>query len=122
MSTTRNGLTSFLAGEAIAGARRVKLDSTPVANQVLLAGAADVSIGFSLLEVSSVAIGLPVPVRLNNEGGSCFATASGVIAVNAIIYGAASGKVAGSGTVAVGRALEAAAADGDIIEIVPGAA
>jgi len=117
MSTIRKGLTSFIAGEIIPAGRRVKLDSaTPTANTVLLAGATDDDIGVSTLEVSSVAIGKAVPVMLNAEPGSVFVCAVDAIAANAVAYKAASGKISASGTDIWGHALEASAADLELIE------
>lgn len=49
-------------------------------------------------------------------GGTSFVVANGAIAAGADLYGAANGKVASSGTVLEGVALEASTADGDIIE------
>jgi hypothetical protein len=46
-------------------------------------------------------------------------TAAGIIAVGGTCYAAAAGKVASSGTIIEGIALEAATADGDIIEVAP---
>ena len=112
MSTLRTGLTSFVAGEIIPNGRRVKLDSsTPTANTVLLAGATDDDIGVSTMDVSSVAVGYPVPVMLRAQPGSAF-----ICAVDAVAYKAAIGKISASGTDVWGRALESSAADLDIIE------
>ena len=117
MSTLRTGLTSFVAGEIIPNGRRVKLDSaTPTANTVLLAGATDDDIGVSTMDVSSVAVGYPVPVMLRAQPGSAFICAVDAIAVNAVAYKAAIGKISASGTDVWGRALESSAADLDIIE------
>lgn len=116
MSTTRKGLTSFIAGETIPGGRRVKLST---ANTVLLSGSTDEDIGVSTLDISSVTVGKPVPVQLYSEPGFVFITAAGAITVNLTAYKAASGKIAGSGTDVWGVALEAAAADLDIIEAIP---
>lgn len=57
----------------------------------------------------------------NNVGGSRKYVAGGAFAIGAKIYGAASGKVddvVGS-NVEVGQALEAASADGSIVEVLP---
>jgi hypothetical protein len=54
------------------------------------------------------------------SAGSCKLTASGAISANALVYKAASGKIGTTNTNRlVGIALEAATADGDIIEVMP---
>jgi hypothetical protein len=55
-------------------------------------------------------------VKLRSAAGTHKLIAGGVIADGAEIFAAADGKVAASGTISLGTALEAAAADGDIIE------
>jgi len=60
-----------------------------------------------------------VTVRLRSQSGTKQAVASAAITVGALVYGSASGRVSStaSGTV-IGTAVTAAAAAGDIIEIV----
>ena len=81
------------------------------------AGASVLSDGVQ--QIPSVATTDIVPVRLATAPGTRKMMASGVIAIGATAYAGASGKIAGSGTIVEGRALEAAAADGDIIEVIP---
>ena len=116
MSTIRKGLTSFNCEEAggIPNGSRVKIGAA--SNGCLLAGSTDQDIGISTMDMSTAKLNTPVPVRLNAEPGSCFVTTNGAITINSILYKAAAGKVASSGTDVWGVALETAAADGDILE------
>lgn len=52
-----------------------------------------------------------------HRGGTSFAIASGAIDAGAEIYAASYGRVASSGSVFEGHALEAATAAGDVIEV-----
>jgi hypothetical protein len=83
----------------------------------VVATATDVEIG--TMDIPAVAAG-PATVRLRTAEGTRKMVASGAISKNAEVYAAAGGKVAGSGTVFVGTAMEAAAADNDVIEVLPG--
>ena len=56
-------------------------------------------------------------VRLRNAGGTRKMVAAGAITLGNPVYAAASGRVASTGTVMEGIALEAAAASGDVIEV-----
>lgn len=56
-------------------------------------------------------------VRLRNAGGTRKMVAAGAITLGNPVYAAASGRVASTGTVMEGIALEAAAANGDVIEV-----
>jgi hypothetical protein len=58
-------------------------------------------------------------IKLDNDGGTSKMMAGGAISAGADVYAADDGKVAATGSVALGRALEAATADGDIIEVLP---
>ena len=102
---------TFTAGAAIDQYLRVKLSSGKLA----VAGASDVSIG--VMEVESFADLDKVAVRLSTAQGTRKMVASEAITAGDPVYAAASGKVAATGTVVEGRALEAATADGDIIEV-----
>jgi len=103
----------FTAGAARDRFLRVKLSGTSLAT----AGASDVSIGTQ--ETESFAATDIVPVRLSTAQGTRKMIASGAITPGNPVYAAASGKIAGSGTVVEGRALEAATTDGDVIEVLP---
>lgn len=56
-------------------------------------------------------------VRLRGAAGTRKMVASEAITLGSPVYAAASGKIAATGTVMEGVALEAAAADGDVIEV-----
>lgn len=104
---------AFVANGAITAYARVKLDA---AGTVSTAGATDKEIGIA---TRTVADGEPVDVGLRTGQGTHKATAEDAVAAGDAVYTAASGKVGDTGTGAflVGTALEAATADGDIIEI-----
>lgn len=103
------------AGEDLEAARRVKLNST---GQVVYADADDAGIGVTRYASKT---GEAVSVGLWNKPGTFEIEAAGDIDFNTVFYAAADGKVqtlpVASGTyIAVGRALEEATANGDIIE------
>jgi len=102
----------FPAGGALGQYLRVK---TP--GGLELAGASDVSLGVT--EFPAFAANEPVTVRLSNAPGTRLMVASGAITAGNVVYAAASGKVAASGTVIEGRALTAAGVNNDIIEVQP---
>jgi len=102
----------FKAGAAIAKNLRVKLSSGKLA----AAGVADPSIG-TLEEASFADLDIRA-VRLKTAVGTVLMVASGAISLGANVYGAASGKVSSTfGPQHEGIALQAATADGDIIEV-----
>ena len=98
------------ASAAIASYLRVK---TPGA--VAVAGALDQS--FGTMDRDCLAAG-PCSVRLRTSQGSRKMVAATAITAGNIVYGAASGKVSSVANAnPSGVALEAAAADGDVIEV-----
>lgn len=105
---------SFTAGGAIAQYLRVKLSAGVLA----AAGSTDRDIG--VMEWPALAANDVVAVRLRTAQGTCKMVADGVIEAGADVYCGASGKVSGSGTVLRGTALEAAATNGDVIEVLQG--
>lgn len=105
---------TFVAGAAIAQHLRVKLSSGKLA----AAGASDVSLG--TMEYASFADLDDVAVRLRTAQGTRKMVALDAITAGNPCYAAAGGKVAAAGTVFEGTALEASAADGDVIEVLPG--
>ncbi len=115
---TNPGIPTFTANGALGAYVRVKLTaaSATIPPQVEVAGAGEQHIGITEL---AAATGTLVAVKLRSHNGTHEAVASEALAVGATLYGAASGKVAdtSSGT-AIGIAVEAATADGDVIEIV----
>jgi hypothetical protein len=105
-------LRAFTAGAAIAKYLRVKLSSGKLA----VAGATDVGLG--TLEDASFADGDVRAVRLRSAQGTVKMVAAGAISAGADVWAAASGKVNDvGGAVYEGVALDAAAADGDVIEV-----
>ena len=111
------GIRTFTAGEALVPNRRVKLKSGTVTTppEVEYADAGEQHIGSTEIKSAS---GVAVTVRLRNQPGTRMVTAAGAFAVGATLYGAIDGKTddAVSGS-AIGVALEAATADGDIVEV-----
>lgn len=97
------------AAGAVAQYLRVK---TPGA--IAAAGASDVAIG--TMDSPCTAAG-PCTVRLRTAQGTRKMVASEAITAGNAVYAAASGKIAASGTVYEGVALEAATANNDIIEV-----
>jgi hypothetical protein len=98
-----------IAAGAIGVNLRVK---TPGA--LVVAGASDVSIG--TMETTCTQAG-PCAVRLRTAQGTRKMVAAGVISAASAVYAAASGKIAATGSVFEGISMEAAGADGDVIEV-----
>lgn len=97
---------------AIAQHLRVK---TPGA--LVVATATDVELG--TLEIPATAAG-PATVRLRTAQGTRKMVASGAIISGNPVFAAAGGKIAATGTVFCGTALEASTADEDVIEVLSG--
>lgn len=104
---------TFPAGGARGKYLRVKLASGVLA----LAGITDKDMG--VLRDETFASGDLVAVRLASAAGTTKMIAAAAIVAGAEVYTAASGKVSVSATTAlpIGSAVEAAGADGDIIEV-----
>jgi hypothetical protein len=101
---------NYPAGAAHAHRLRVRLN----AGSLALCGASDVD------EIGVVMGGTTTADRdvlLRSAPCNAPMTAAGAISLGAAVYAAANGKVASSGTVQVGVALNATAADGDAIEV-----
>lgn len=105
---------TFTANAAMGKHLRVKLS----AGEIVLAGASDVELGTTERDV--ITAGDLAAVRLRTAQGTCKMVASGSITAGDPVYAAANGKVASSGTVFVGNAMEAAAANNDVIEVLRG--
>ncbi len=114
MSQENVGVKTFTATEALEAYRRVKL-TTSSGIAVEYADAGEEFIGIT---AHKAAITEQVSVTLRSASRSYKAVAAEDLAVGAVLYGANDGKVQDtvSGT-AQGVALEAATADGDVIEI-----
>jgi len=116
MSEVKSPIT-LTTGAAVSAKRLVQLSSGEAIHNIATTtpiGVADYA----------AADGDNVAVRLLSEAGTLEVTASGVISLDADVFAAADGKVSALPTAAgeytlVGIAMEAATADGDIIEILP---
>jgi hypothetical protein len=119
MSQYNTGLKAFIASEAITRFYAVKLASAS-GTEIAVAGSNEANIGFA---DDTVASGEYVTVKLKSQGQTFKAMAGGGFAAGAALYNMASGKVDDtSGGTQRYVALEAATADGDIIEVLPIAA
>jgi hypothetical protein len=85
-----------------------------------LAAASASQVALGTMEYRALSTNEQGTVRLRTAPGTQLMVASGAITAGNPVYAAASGKVAASGTVYCGTALEAATADGDLIEVLPG--
>lgn len=111
------GILTFTTGADVVAHRLVKLSSGNVIHNT--ATATDDPIGVTERDADS---GDNVAVKPVNYSGTVEITAAGAISQGADVYAAAAGKVQALPTAAgtyrkIGIALEAATADGDIIEI-----
>lgn len=104
----------FSCSGALAQYLRVKTPSSLAA-----AGVDEMDIG--TLEEASFAAGDVRAVRLRTAQGTAKMVAAGAITAGADVYAAASGKIAATGYVYIGQALEAASANNDVIEVLRGA-
>ena len=114
-----NGKMTFVAGAAVAARRLVKLAGREAVHNT--AAAADEPVGISEYAVEQ---GGAMAVRLLSDAGTFEATAAGAFAAGDDVYAADNGKVQALPVAAgdyhkVGKALEEATADGDIVEILP---
>lgn len=114
MSIQTGSPRTFLATAAVTAFRRVKLTASS-GTHVEHSGAGEAAIGTAQ---NDAAIGEEVSVRLDNAGGTQKCVAAGAVVLAAAVYNAATGYVddAASGT-SIGTALEAAAAAGDVLEV-----
>ena len=112
------GFKGFKVAAAIGKYRRVKPNTS---SQVAVAGvgASDETKEIGVTQDETFNADELVSVRLRNSGGTQLMTAAGAFAQGAAISGAADGKIddVSSGAVS-GVALEAAANDGDFVEVV----
>lgn len=123
MANNNNGIVetrrkSFQVSETINAHLRVKRDATT--GKIEDAGLADNDIGTA--DQAAVTSSDWIAVNLRSAQGTEYVVADGAITDDALVYTAAAGKVSATGASTSylrGRALEAATADGDIIEILP---
>lgn len=112
---TDHNCKTFVADEAIAVHLRVKLDAD---GRVTIAGLAEKEIGTAI--TPAAAAGDVLTVRLRSASGTHKMIAVEALAIGATVYTEAAGKVqdtAQATSFQVGTALEAATADGDVIEV-----
>lgn len=110
-----NGIKTFVADEAVSQFARVKLDAD---GKVTNAGLTDRELGTATHE--AFAAGDVIGVKLRSGSGTHKMIAIEALAVGATVYTEASGKIqdtAASTAYLVGTALNAAGADGDIVEV-----
>lgn len=108
-------LTGFTASDSgVDQYLRVKLDSST--GKLVLAGADDMGVGVA--EKKANENGLVTYWTFLEPGALC-CSAAGAVTKYAPVYAAADGKVASSGSVIVGFALEAATGAGDVIAVLP---
>lgn len=107
---------TFEAGGAIAQHLRVKLSAGVLA--VAVAGTTDDGVEIGTITEAAFAAGDKRAVRLRSAQGTTKMVAAAAVAAGVAVYGAAGGKVddVTSGN-PIGISLEAATADGDIIEV-----
>ena len=111
---TDGNVKAFAAGEALAAYHLVKLSSEDV---VAYAAAGDNWLGVT---EEAAAINTNVAIRLRTASGTVKMTAAGAFSAGAIVYTADDGKIDDTAVgQPVGVALEAATADGDVVEVVP---
>jgi hypothetical protein len=103
----------FLAAGAIGRFLRVKYDGS---FNLVVAVATDFELGVT--EYPALAAGDSIAVRLRSAEGTVKMVAAGAITRGAVVYAAAAGKIASTGSVPIGKALNAAGADGDYVEVI----
>lgn len=109
-----SGTSSFTAAAAIPQFARVKLNGSA---KIAKCAAVDACIGVTQKE--AFADGDVIPVRMLSHGGTFKMIAASAISEMAVIFGAADGEINDDKVgIGIGLALEAAAADQDIIECV----
>ena len=113
MSYSEGPTRTFPNNAALTKGTRVTLSSGNLA-------AADANtVEFGTMEYRALSTDELGTVRLRNSSGTRLMVANAAISSGGRVYAAASGKVAPTGTLSRGVALEAATADGDVIEVLP---
>lgn len=108
-------IASYKAAGAIPQYSLVKISA---AGTVDVAGLADEWDGSA--ELPAFAADEVIPIRLRNAQGTRLLIAAGAITLGAKVYGRASGKVddnSGSSAILVGKAMQAAGADTELVEV-----
>ncbi len=107
---------TYIAAASIGVNLRVKItDGATTPPTVNVAGASDPSIGVT--EAFVAAASDPVAILLANAQGTRKMHATGVITGGNTVYAAAAGKVASSGSIVEGKAMETTTTTGDIFEV-----
>lgn len=121
MSYNLDARQTFHTSTAVGPRLRVKLTGSLIVD---LAGAGDEGVGFADAGNQSVVDALgntsytDIAVVMGSAEGTFEAVANGAIALNSEYYGAAAGKISATPVGRpLGRVLEAAAADGDIVRV-----
>lgn len=113
-TTVSNATRTFTNGSGALGAYilvKVASDGTLAASD----SSDDPVVGFT---TTPAAASESTTVSLMHGGGTSFATASKAIAIGDLVYNTTGGKLTdASGTEKIGVALSAAAADGDVFEV-----
>ena len=113
MTTQGDSPVTLTAGETMAEFSRVKLQSGRTA---MLADAVDYGVG--VIQAPATAIGDLVAARLDCQGSSKM-IASAAIAAGARVYAADGGKVAPTGSLLIGTALDASTGNNSVISVMP---
>ena len=113
MTIQSNSPRTFEAGEDMDAFLRVVISAD---GTVMLADAVDYGIGVTQKDSDD---GESVAVRLDGHGGTSKMTASAAISAGDLVYAAASGKIAATGTKLIGTAIDAASGNGSVIEVLP---
>lgn len=106
---------AFQYTAALAKYRAVKV----VAGLLAYCGSTDVGVGTIQETTFAKSEAFDATVKLLNGPGTHQMVAAGAITAFNPVYAAANGKIASAGTVLRGYAMQAATADGDIIEVLP---
>lgn len=115
---TESNVKAFTAGEALAAYRLVKLESGS-GTSVVYADEIDGNKSIGVTQQACADTGV-VPVALKYGGRTFMVTADGAMTAGDEIFPANDGKVSNvaTGKVRIGRTLETATADGDIVEAI----
>jgi len=115
-TTVKNNTRTFVAGEALDAYMLVDIESDGSVTK-----ASETSVGTQIgYTVAPAASGEAASISLVVGGGTSYAIADDAVAIGAVIYSAAGGKVSATGVGAqrIGLAVSAATADGDVIEVI----
>ena len=112
---------TFISAQPLLEGRFVKITAAGVgvgAPTVDYCSASDVN-AIGVVEATTLAIGDKVTVNLLTGQGTVVSSALGAIGAGVVVFAAANGQVAATGTVRRGISVDAAAEAGDPIEVLP---